>query len=191
MKTLLVLANPSKTSFSHALAQAYKTGAEKRWNSVEVLDLYDLNQDILYYESTSELKKWHCNGWEKMKQVQEMLTRNDEYVFFFPVWWGSMPAILKNFFDVNFSAGFAFNFVPGKSMPEKLLTDKTAKLYFHSDAPSFIYKIPLLAGIHIKNHISKAILNFCGISVNGGMFIGGLKGKSDAQRKAILEKLSS
>ena len=191
MKSLLIIANPSKTSFSHALAEAYKTGAEKRWDTVTVLDLYDFDQDILYYESTDALKQWKCNGGEKMKEVQKMIADNDEMVFFFPVWWGGMPAILKNFFDVNFSAGFAFNFVKGKSMPEKLLTDKTAKLFYHSDAPAFIYKLPFMAGIHIKKHIGKAILGFCGIKVTGGMIIWGLRGKSPEQKKAILDTLSA
>lgn len=102
-----------------------------------------------------------------------------------------MPAILKNFFDVNFSAGFAFNFIAGKSMPEKLLTGKTAKLYFHSDAPAFVYKIPFFVGINIRKYISKSILGFCGIKVIGGMSIGWLRGKTPEQRTKILEQLSS
>lgn len=191
MKTLLIVANPSKTSYTHALADAYKTWAEKRWDTVEMLDLYDFNQDILYYESTDELKKWNCNGWEKMKQAQKMLGENDEYVFFFPVWWWGMPAILKNFFDVNLSAGFAFNFIEWKAMPEKLLTNKTAKIFYHSDAPAFLYKMPLMTWVNIKKYISKAILNFCWIKVTGGMSIGGLRWKSDKQKKTILEQLAN
>ncbi len=71
--------------------------------------------------------------------MQKLLAEHDEYVFIFPVWWGNMPAILKNFFDCNFMAGFAFNFVSGKMMPEKLLSDKTAKIYCHCDAPTLLY----------------------------------------------------
>lgn len=191
MKTLLIISNPSKTSFTHALADAYKTWAEKRGESIAILDLYELDQNILYYESTDELRKWNCNGWDTMKQVQKMLSENNEYVFFFPVWWGWVPAILKNFFDINLSAGFAFNFVAWKSMPEKLLTNKTAKIYYHSDAPAFLYKTSLMTGVNIKKYLSKAILGFCGIKTIGGMSIGWLRGKTDAQRKAILEQLSA
>ncbi len=190
MKTLVIIANPSKSSFTHALADAYKGWAEKRWDKVELLDLYDFGQDILSYESTQELKKWKCNGWEKMKQIHEMLSWNDEYAFFFPVWWGNIPAILKNFFDVNFSAGFAFNFVEWKSLPEKLLTDKTAKIYYHSDAPSFLYKIPFFTGINIKKYLSKAILGFCWVKVVWGMCIWWLHGKTDEQRRSILQQVS-
>lgn len=101
-----------------------------------------------------------------------------------------MPAILKNFIDVNFSSWFAFEFVKWKSMPKKLLTDKTAKIYYHSDAPAFLYKMPLMTGVNIKKYLIKAILNFCGIKVTGGMCIGWLRGKTEQQRKAILETLS-
>jgi len=191
MNTLLIIANPSKTSFSHALAEAYGDWVHKKWHNIEVLDLYDMNQDILYYDNTNELKKWNCNGWEKMKEIQKMLLRNDEYVFFFPVWWWWMPAILKNFFDVNLSAGFAFNFIKWKSIPEKLLIWKTAKIYYHSDAPAFLYKIPLFTWVNIKKYITKSILNFCGIKVNWGMSIGGLRWKSEQQRTSILNKISN
>jgi putative NADPH-quinone reductase len=50
MKTLLIIVNPSKTSYTHALAEAYKTWAEKRGDNATLLDLYDLDQDILQYE---------------------------------------------------------------------------------------------------------------------------------------------
>lgn len=104
------------------------------------------------------MKQGNYNGGEKQARVQKLLSEYDEYAFFFPVWWGGMPAILKNFFDINFSSGFAFRFVPGKAFPDKLLLGKSAKVFYHCDAPSLLYRIPLLAGINIRSHISRAIL---------------------------------
>jgi len=117
MKTLIVIANPAKASFTHALAESYKKSCQE----VEIIDLYDLDQAFLAYETMEDMKAGKYNGGEKQALVHEKISWADELVFFFPVWWGGMPAILKNFFDVNFSSGFAFEFMPGKSMPKQLL----------------------------------------------------------------------
>jgi putative NADPH-quinone reductase len=47
MKTLIIIANPSKTSFSHAMAKSYSEKCE----NYEILDLYDFDQGYLTYES--------------------------------------------------------------------------------------------------------------------------------------------
>ncbi len=190
MKTLIIIANPCKNSFSHAMAQAYQQWAEKRGEEIQVLDLYDVGQDIMYFKDMDHLKKNDFNGGEvKMKQVQEKITWSDEMVFFFPIWWGNMPAILKNFFDLNFSAWYAFKFVKWKLQPEGLLAPRTARVFCHGDAPAIVYKIPVL-GIHIKRYISAAILWACGVKVKQYMAIGGLRKKTDKQRKDILAQLS-
>jgi putative NADPH-quinone reductase len=136
------------------------------------------------------MKAGNHNGGAKQKMIQQLLLESDHYVFIFPVWWASMPAILKNFFDVNFSAGFAFEFVSGKAMPKKLLAGKTAELIYHSDAPAFLYKCPLLSGINIRKHIANSILGFCGVKTTKVLAIGGLRNKSEAEKKKILEKVS-
>jgi NAD(P)H dehydrogenase (quinone) len=67
------------------------------------------------------------------KHFQEKITQADELVFIFPVWWGGVPGILKNFFDTNLESGFAFKY--GKNGLEKLLVGKTVKVFCTCDAP--------------------------------------------------------
>lgn len=71
-------------------------------------------QDFLRFEDASDLS---MN--DKKKRMQEKILWADEIVFVFPIWWGNMPAVLKNFFDVNFSSGFAFKYE--KKLPKGLL----------------------------------------------------------------------
>jgi len=158
MKSLLIVANPSKTSFTHALAHWYA----QNHSDCEILDLYELGQEIYAYENVEALQSWNDNAGGKRDLVQEKIKECEEMVFFFPVWWGSMPAILKNFFDTNFSSGFAFKFEKWGKI-SKLLTWKKAKIFCHCDAPWFIYKIPFILWINIKWYLSRAILWFCGV----------------------------
>ncbi len=189
MKSLLIIANPAKKSFSHALAQAYESWAKKRGDECYTLNLYDVDQSFLNYEDVSDLKSEKYEGKSQQEAMQKLLIEHDEYVFFFPVWWGNMPAILKNFFDCNFSAGFAFKFVSGKSMPEKLLIDKTAKIYTHCDAPRFLYSISGLMGINILRYMKKCILEFCGVKVTHWKLYGNISKKTHEEKQKILDTL--
>jgi len=190
MKSLIIKANPSKTSFSHSLAEAYKDGGTQAGKEVEILDLYDVDQPFLRYESTEALKQWNIQSdTTQTTMIQQKITDCDEMVYIFPIRWGGVPAILKNFFDSNLSAGFAFNFVKWSNKQEKLLTDKTAKIFTHCDAPAFLYSFSLISGINIKNYLKRMILWFCGIKVTEYSIMGKLRDSSQEKKEAHLKEV--
>lgn len=109
MHSLIITAHPSSKGFTHAIASAYKATREQKGHTVEILDLYktEFQLNFLQYEDKSELK----NTSPAQQALQEKITAADELVFVFPIWWIGMPAILKNFFDVVFSSGFAYRYM--------------------------------------------------------------------------------
>jgi len=109
---LIIVANPKKESLSFAIANQYKKVSQERNDVVETIDLYrDENQQAFFtYENANELATT-----KEMKYYQEKISLADEIVFVFPYWWGSMPAILKNFFDWNLSKSFAFEYVNSRA----------------------------------------------------------------------------
>lgn len=137
MNSLLVIAHPNKQSFSHILAEDYRTVKEKKWDTVRVIDLYEpeRKQDYLLLNETNR----HSDDPLRSKH-QEQITRADEIVFFFPLWWFDVPAILKNRFDVNYTNGFAFRYRSGKNIPEKLLLWKRVRVIVTTWGPSWLYK---------------------------------------------------
>lgn len=138
MKKLIISANPNSTSFTHAITEKLKELSINKGDSVEIIDLYktDLKQDFLSFEDSD-------NMWidEITKKIQEKILWADELVFVFPIWWWDCPAIMKNFYDSNFTAWFAFKYENWKSV--WLLKWKTARIIATSWAPSFFYKIIL------------------------------------------------
>jgi len=60
----------------------------------------------------------------------------EHVVIFFPQWWGTYPAVMKNWIDRTFLSGVAFNYGSGTSW-EKLLTGRTARLVMTHDSPGF------------------------------------------------------
>lgn len=157
MNILIVTAHPSSAGFTHKIASAYEAGAKKAGKTVEVLNLYSAEhtQDFLTFEYVSELK----NEDPKRKVMQEKILSADEIVLIHPLWWFDAPAILKNWFDQNFTSGFAYRFRKGKLTPEKLLKGKTARVFITADGPSWFYFFVPTARINWK--IGR--LGFCGI----------------------------
>jgi len=181
-KILIIVANPKIDSFSFAMANQYKKVSEKKNNTVELIDLYrDTNQQPFFtYENANELVLT-----KEMKYYQEKISNANEIVLIFPYWWGSTPAILKNFIDWNLSRGFAFEYQ--NSRPKGLLTGKTVKIFTTTGAPSFIYMITG-ANRRLKNMFKEQIVEFCGMKLEEFNIFGGVDTSSQKMNE-ILNKI--
>ena len=156
-KILIILGHPDEESFCGSLAKAYAEGARSAGSEIKKLYLGNLKFDPIL---------WH--GYKKRQELeldlikaQEDISWADHIVIIYPTWWGTMPALLKGFFDRVLLSGFAYKFKPNSPLWDKLLKGKTARLIVTMDGPSYYYKLYLCsAGIKI---IKKGILYFCGI----------------------------
>ena len=108
MRTLIITAHPSTKGFTHAIAGALKEERESRGGEVEILDLYrtDLKQPYLSFEDVREMK----NLDPIREQIHQKIEIADELIFIHPLWWLSMPAIMKNFLDNNITSPFAYHY---------------------------------------------------------------------------------
>jgi len=168
MNTLIIITNPKENSLSFAIANKYKELAAAKSYNIDIIDLYrsEYQQEFYKYENANK-----PDITPQVKYFQEKISWADELVFIFPYWWGSMPAILKNFFDWNFSKGFAFKYVG--SRPKGLLTDKTVKIYTSTGAPSFYYKLTG-ANKRLRKMFQKQIVEFCGMKLISCNIYGGI-----------------
>ena len=165
---LIIVAHPKEDSFSFAMANTYKESAVNRGDKVELIDLYrsEYQQGFFTYDDANDVSEN-----EAMKYYQSKISDADEIVFVFPYWWGSFPAILKNFFDWNLSKGFAFEYV--NSRPIGLLQGKSVKVFTTTGAPKFIYTLTG-ANRRLKNMIKEQIVAFCGIKLESCYIFGGV-----------------
>lgn len=101
MKKLVIKAHPNPNGFTHRIADSYVAISQECGHEMRVLDLYDdaLRQDFLQLDEKNKPKKQ-----DHVLQMQEHITWADELVFVYPVRWYDAPAIIKNWFDVNFAA---------------------------------------------------------------------------------------
>ncbi len=156
MKSLIITAHPSSTGFTHKIAEAYKKGREDAGHEVEILDLYkpENRQDFLTYEEKSDMAKPD----PLREAMQAKITSADDIVFVHPLWWVSMPAIMKNFLDVNFAAHFAFKYV--NKRPVGMLQGKTGSVFITCDSPKWLY---MFIAMPFETIWRLAIIRFCGL----------------------------
>lgn len=171
-KTLIVTAHPSSKGYTHAIANVLRDARIERGGEVEILDLYktDLKQDFLKFEEPREMK----NLDPVRDAIQAKMAWADEYIFIHPLWWLTMPAIMKNFLDHNISSPFAFHYEKGKRVPG--LCGKSARLYITCDGPVMLY---VFLGLPFIINWVIGIFTFCGISTDYFKIVRMFKIKSD------------
>lgn len=167
-KILIVTAHPTDYNLTTGIADIFKEEKEKQGNTVEVLDLYKAEQlpfytyDVTFKDELTDLQKHY----------QQMILDTDEIVIIYPFWWGTTPAILKNWIDSVFTMGFAAKY--GKNgRPIGLLQGKSVRVISTSGAPTFLYCINGIRGAN-KKIWKKTIIEFCGMEFKGFHLYGGM-----------------
>ncbi|MEW6668480.1 MAG: NAD(P)H-dependent oxidoreductase [Thermodesulfobacteriota bacterium] len=109
MKVLVVYAHPYPKSFNHAVLESFTQGLQSKGHAVEVLDLYARGFNPLLSEGDLAA----LQGGEipaDIKAEQARVSGAEGLAFIYPLWWSSMPAMLKGWIDRVFSLGFAYAF---------------------------------------------------------------------------------
>ena len=181
MKTV-IFSHPYYKSFNKAILDNV---VEKLEEMQEKYTIIDLNKDGFNPVMTEKELGLYSQGKSidpLVLKYQEILKNTDELILIFPVWWMSMPAILKGFFDKVMLRGFAYE--SGKYGIKGLLPIKSAKMITTAEAPKFLLNITGF-GITMK----KANLGGIGIKKTKWIHYSlRAKGK-DEDRKKFLEKV--
>lgn len=117
MNILLVLAHPRQNSLTHQVAAAFAEAAIQDGHVIEIADLVAEDFDPVLREVDEP--DWNDPDKHYSADVQTEMARverNDATVIVFPVWWWSMPAVLKGWIDRVWNNGWAYG---GKSYPHK------------------------------------------------------------------------
>ena len=158
-KILIINGHPNVNSYCHSLVKAYATGATKAGHQVVILNLIELKFDLNFNGSYTNLIGQSLEA--DLVFAQEKIKWAEHLVIVHPVWWGSVPALLKGFLDRVLLPGFAFKYRKDSPLWDKLLKGKTANIIYTSDTPNFIYKwfyrAPALTMLGDRT------LGFCGI----------------------------
>ena len=182
-RILVILGQPQRQSFGAALAQAYAEGARASGAEVRELFLGDLKFDpagAMNHSSQPALET-------DLVMAQEAIKWAEHLVFAYPIWWGTIPALLKGFIERVFLPGFAVNFRDNSPLWDKLLTGRSAHLIVTLNTPSWVYR--WVYGRPGHNTMKKTILEFCGIKPVRITEVGPVRNSTDAKRKQWIAQI--
>ena len=180
---LIVNGHPDGESYCHALAEAYADGANSVGASATVLHLHALQFDPVLHRGYQEAQALEPD----LERAKALIEAARHVVVVSPLWWGSIPALLKGFFDRLFLPGWAFRMKPN-GLPEGLLAGRSARLILTMDSPGYWYRFAYGRAAH--KAVVNATLRFCGFSPVRATAVYKVGQLSDAERARWLHKIA-
>lgn len=178
---LIIYAHPNKTGHCGYILKKVEETLKKRNIPYLILDLYALNY-LPVLQPDEHYTSNHCKISPETQEFQQLLKKEERFIFIYPTWWNNMPAILKGFFDRTMTNHFAYRYV--NFIPRGLLRGK-ALVFTTTGGPALIEK--LLLGNRSLKLITRDILGFCGIRAKG-VLIGSAR-KLDSEKKIFIDKV--
>lgn len=170
--------DPARERLVHALAEQYASAARIGGHLAEVVRLCDLELPWL-----RSAKEFASPPVATIGAQQERFRWADHVVIIYPLWLGSMPALLKAYLEQVLRPGFAFAYGKGKGLPKKLLAGKSARIVVTMGMPSLFYRLYYRS--HSVRSLARNILGFVGFKPVKVSLIGNVEGNAKTRARRI------
>lgn len=167
-RVLLIQGHPD-TGAGHlcgALEEAYAAGGREGGHELRRTAIGALEFPLLRSQEEWE----HGSLPAGLRQAQEDILWAEHIVFFFPLWLGDMPALVKGFLEQVARPGFAFTRDGKNPFAKKGLKGRSARLVVTMGMPAVVYRVYFRA--HGIKLLRRNILGFVGIAPVGDTLIG-------------------
>jgi putative NADPH-quinone reductase len=186
-RILVVLGHPdgNPKRLCRVLADAYVEGARSAGHEVRLIDIATLDFPIL--RAMEEFTEWPLPV--TLEEAAQAIKDADHLVFVFPLWLGTMPALLKAFLEQVLRPGIAFAYPEaGKSgFARTLLKGRSARVVVTMGMPASFYRFWYLG--HGIAGMRRNILNFVGVSPVRETLFGMVEGAGDAKRRKWISEM--
>lgn len=176
---LIIDGHPDARSLTAELARRYAAAH----GDARILALHDLDFDPSLrfgYRQRMELEP-------DLIDAKRALAEAATVVVFTPLWWGSVPALLKGFFDRALLPQQEYRYSK-LGMPEGLLPARNGRLFLLADTPWFLTPF---TGLPAQTHVARGTLRFCGVRAVRTTRMLGVKDASPARIESWLARAES
>jgi NAD(P)H dehydrogenase (quinone) len=202
MRVFIVYAHHEPTSFNAAMLRVAERTLTAKGHEVRISDLhamgFDPVSDRRNFATVANADRLDQQAEERLASAEngfapdvaaeiDKLQGCDLLILQFPVWWMSMPAIMKGWIDRVFALGVAYG--GGRWFDRGRFAGKSAMLAVTVGGDERVYSPDGMYGsIEIVTHsINRAILGFSGFSVVEPFVVFGPGRMNDSQRLAMLQ----
>jgi putative NADPH-quinone reductase len=184
-KLLVILGHPVTDSLCGAIAGAVAGAADPaRWE-VKRLNLGDLEFDpVLRYGYRRRMEPDPA-----VTQSQELVRWADRIVLIFPVWWSTVPGLLKGWFDRVLAPGVTYHVEGKHGMVGHLKS--TVDVVIVSHAPAWLFRL----GRDLPGALAKVVWRQNGAKIGHIHRLGNVKASFEAARRpkweAFIQRLTA
>lgn len=175
--------DPVGNRLCHALADAYAVGADAAGHTVHTIEIARLDFPILRTQEDFE----HGEVPVTLTEARDAILGACHLVVIFPLWHGTMPALLKGFIEQVFRPGVALEYRK-EGFPRGLLAGHSARLVVTMGMPALIYRWYFRA--HGVRGLERSILRFAGVSPIRETLFGMVEAASEAKRRRWIERMN-
>jgi putative NADPH-quinone reductase len=179
----IIQGHPDGTSphLLHGLADAYAEAATAAGHHVHRIEVAALQFPLLRTQTEFETGALPA----ALEQARDDMRWAEHWLFLFPLWHGTMPALLKGFLEQIFRPGFAMEYRTG-GFPRKLLAGRSARVVVTMGMPPLMYR--WYFGAYGVRGFERSMLSFAGIKPIRENFYG-LTFADDKKRAGWLEEM--
>lgn len=180
MKVFIVHAHPEPQSFNGALTRHAQQVLRAEGHEVQVSDLYAMgwnpvsdrhnfttvaNPDVYKQQAEEAHAVAHHGFAPELQAEMDKVSACDALIFQFPLWWFSMPAILKGWVDRVLASGYAYG--GGRWYDRGVFKGKRAMLSLTTGGGDTYFSSEGLSGDILMQlyPINYGIFRFCGFDV--------------------------
>lgn len=176
---LIIDGHPDARSLTAELARRYAAAH----GDARILALRDLEFDPSLRFGYRERMQLEPDLIDAKRALAEAAT----VAVFTPLWWGSVPALLKGFFDRALLPQQEYRYTK-LGLPEGLLTAPNGRLFLLADTPWFLTPF---TGLPAQTHVARGTLRFCGVRSVRTTRMLGVKDASPARIESWLARAES
>jgi putative NADPH-quinone reductase len=175
--------DPLRHHLCTAFAEAYIEGASGAGHEIRRIDVAGLQFPML--RSQAEFEKGNLP--EELRVAAEDIQWAEHLVFVFPLWLGTMPALVKAFLEQVARPGIAFEYGADRKAIKMLLKGRSARLIVTMGMPALVYRLWFMS--HGIATLRRGILNFVGVRPVRESLFGMVDNVGDEKRRKWLSQV--
>lgn len=163
MHALIVVAHHDPQSLTHSLAAQVAAGLSASGHKFEIADLAAEGFDPRYNAADQRVHRTRAAPPADVLAEQARIDRADALVLVFPIYWWSLPGLLKGWIDRVFVNGWAIDYGPDTPVVKKLRHLQVHLLALGAADQSAFERHGYAKAMHTQ--IDYGIFDYCGAQV--------------------------
>lgn len=184
MKRIVVIVGHARANtFCEALGESYVRGAMAEGHDARLFVTSKMTFDPILHEGFTKIQQLEAD----LKTAHDAMLGANHLVLIFPLWLGTLPAILKGFLERVLQPDLVESSKQGKFV--KLLKNKSARVIITMGMPGFIYR--WWFGAHALKMLKRNILRFMGVGPIRSTIYGNIEGAGAGRREQWLRDVEA